>query len=580
MRINNNMPALNVFRMHDLAVNRYQKSIEKLSSGLRINRAADDAAGLSISEKMRGQIRGLHMASRNAQDAISLVQVMEGGLSEIHSLLQRGRELSVQAANGTSVSSDKKSLQKEVDQIVEEIDRIANNTEFNTIKLLNRGGVSKTVDEMSVEERIIYGLKSGWLEESEKIINTFYGLSPSNREIKVFLDSSIAGGTLAFVQTGWSTVGNTSSITSMELHIDVSKFTPSTGESGDNTMTVAGGKMYNDRIIAHEMVHALMADQMGDDFFDMPTWFKEGAAELIHGADDRIEADVINSGGIQNVVDRAEALIGGAAWNGDSLDYSASYLAVKYAVAHLNVGKTISDIFTDIKDGNDANDNTVGAIVADTTFADATDFRNQLKSAGVGGGADFYTNVMQITPGNGEDDTGSIGGSDYGYAPLNDEDVIPTGEYSAGWGSFDYVYPSGYEFSHKVETLSIQVGANEGQKITFELSNAQANNLGVAHIDLESKAGEGITKFDSAILKASTMRSSYGALQNRLEHSIKSLDNTAENIQAAESRIRDVDMAKEIMELTKQSILIQASEAMMAQANQLAQGVLAMIKGI
>ncbi len=579
MRINNNLPAMNAYRMYGLAANRYQRSLEKLSSGQRINRAADDAAGLAISEKMRAQIRGLHVASRNAQDAISMVQVMEGGLSEIHALLQRGRELSVQAANGTNVGTDKKSLQDEVDQIIKEVDRIANDTEFNTIKLLNRGGISKTVNEMSVEERIIYGLKSGWLEESEKMISTFYGLAPSNREIKVFLDSSIAGGTLAFVQTGWSTLGNTSSITSMELHIDVSKFTPSTGESGDNTMTTAGGKMYNDRIIAHEMVHALMADQLGDDFYDMPTWFKEGTAELIHGADDRLEADVASAGGIQNVVDRAEALIGGAAWNGDSLDYSASYLAVKYAIGHLDPGKSIKDIFTAIKDGNDAVDNTVGAIVANTSFVDATDFRNKLKAAGAGGGADFYTNVMQITPGNGEVDTGSIAGSDYSNPALNDEDVIPTGDYSTGWNTFGYVYPEGYDFSSRIETIGIQVGANEGQRLTFELSNAQANNLGVAHIDLVNKAGEGITKFDNAIMKVSTMRSGYGALQNRLEHTIRNLDNTAENLQAAESRIRDVDMAKELMELAKQNILMQVSQAMMAQANQLNQGILNLLRG-
>lgn len=578
MRINHNLAALNTYRMETIAVQGQQKHIEKLSSGMKINRAADDAAGLSISEKMRGQIRGLQMASKNAQDGVSLVQVMEGGLNEIHSLLQRGRELAVQAASDTNVTVDREALQRESDQIVEEIDRIANTTEFNTISLLNRGANSKKIEDMNTEELIVNGLKSGWLEESEKMISTFYGLTPSDREIKVFLDSSIAGGTLAYVQTGWSTLGNTSTITDMELHIDVSKFTPSTGESGDNSMTVLGGKMYNDRIIAHEMVHAIMADQLGDDFFDMPTWFKEGTAELIHGADDRVEGDVIAAGGIQNVINRAEALIGGAAWNGDSLDYSASYLAVKYAVGHMDPGKTIKDIFAAIKDGNDAVDNTVGAIVANTTFADANDFRNTFKAAGAGGGADFYTNVMQITPGNGEADTGSIAGSDYGNPALNDEAVVATGEFNSNWNSFAYDFPEAYSFENRVETLSIQVGANQDQKITFELSNAQAKNIGVSSINLKTKAGEAITKFDKAILTVSTMRSSYGALSNRLEHSIKNLNNTSDNLQAAESRIRDADMAREMMELTKRNILTQSSQAMLSQANQQTQSVLSIIR--
>ncbi|WP_421535661.1 flagellin [Priestia sp. D3YE.R1] len=137
MRIGHNIAALNTYRQYNNANNAQSKSMEKLSSGLRINSAADDAAGLSISEKMRGQIRGLDMASKNAQDGVSLIQTAEGALNETHDILQRMRELGVQASNDTNTTDDRAEIQKEVNQLTEEINRIGNNTEFNTKKLIN-----------------------------------------------------------------------------------------------------------------------------------------------------------------------------------------------------------------------------------------------------------------------------------------------------------------------------------------------------------------------------------------------------------------------------------------------------------
>lgn len=150
--INNNLPALNSFRLAKNNQNALQTSMKKLSSGLRINQASDDAAGLAISEKMRAQIRGLTQASRNAQDAISLIQTAEGGLQETHNLLQRMRELSVQAANDTNVDVDRAEIQKEINELTKEVTRIGNDTEFNTIKLLN----TSTVDQEDAEKVISY----------------------------------------------------------------------------------------------------------------------------------------------------------------------------------------------------------------------------------------------------------------------------------------------------------------------------------------------------------------------------------------------------------------------------------------
>ncbi|WP_207646617.1 flagellin N-terminal helical domain-containing protein [Tindallia magadiensis] len=162
-----------------VAVTTIGKAMERLYSGLRINRSSDDAAGLAISEKMRAQIRGLNQASRNAQDAISLIQTAEGALEETHEILQRIRELSVQSANDTNVDADREEIQKEINQLTEEIDRIANTTEFNTIQLLNREvqieGSSSSVD-LTEEEIIVSNLKKWWLVEAESLVKEGYGI--------------------------------------------------------------------------------------------------------------------------------------------------------------------------------------------------------------------------------------------------------------------------------------------------------------------------------------------------------------------------------------------------------------------
>lgn len=585
MKINHNLSAMSAHRQMNVVSLNLNKSTEKLSSGLRISKAGDDAAGLAISEKMRAQIRGLNAASRNTQDAISLVQVMEGALTEIHELLQRGRELAVQSANDTNVTVDRQALQDEVTQINTEIDRIANTTEFNTINLLNRGKKAIDLDNMSLEERIVYGLKSGWLEESEKMIETFYGFKPSGRAINVVLEQGTAGDTLAYVSTGWSTLGNTSTITDMSLHIELADFTPSTGESGTNTMTEAGVKMYNDRIIAHEMVHAIMADAMGDDFFDMPTWFKEGTAEFIHGADERLKGDIAAAGGnVQTIVDRAVALISGPTWAGTSEDYSAAYLAVKYIADHLTPGKTFKDIMASINDDDDTTENTVGGIVANTSFTNQADLVAKFQAAGAGGGADFYTNKMHIEAGGADElDTGSIGGSDYGFDAKTAESVVKTGTFNTDPSGFDMLFPSTFDVGNVKSvnaSLNFHIGANEGQSITLDLGGATALDLGTYNADLSNhdSAVQAIKKFDKAILEVSTQRSSYGALQNRLEHAIKNLDNTSENLQSAESRIRDLDLAREMMLFTKNNILLQSTQAMLSQSNQQPQSILQLLR--
>lgn len=573
MKINHNLPAMSAQRQMNTSFLNTSKSSGKIAAGLRITRASDDAAGLAISEKMRAQIRGLNMAARNTQDAISLLQVAEGALNEVHSLLQRGRELAVQGATDTNADFDRQSLNNESNEILKEITRISNNTEFNSIKLFAGRKSFKDPSTMSLEERIVYGLKSGWIEESERMIQMIYGISPSNRSVSVVLESGSPGDTLAFVSTGWSVTGDTANISNMELHIELSDFDPSIGENGENTLTAGGSGMYNDRIIAHEMVHAIMADALGDDFYDMPTWFKEGTAEFIHGADERLKADA--GGNIQSIVDRAVDLINGAGWSGSSTDYSASYFAIKYIAANLG-GNNFSNILSAINDDVDTTDNTLESIIGNTGFLNLADFTNSLQV----NGSNFYTTQMKIDVG-AETDTGSAVGSEYGFSPKSASDVVPTGTYKDKPSGFNFIFP--FDTSNSIDFNSLmhfQIGANTDQTIALALSDISAKALGLNNTDLSTRGGasDAITRYNNAILTVSTQRSNYGAVQNRLEHTLKNLENTSENLQSAESRIRDLDLAQEMMLFTKNNILFQSTQAMLSQANQQPQAILQLLR--
>lgn len=553
MRINYNIAAISTSRILGEKSKGIASELEKLSSGLRINKAGDDAAGLCISEKMRAQIRGLDQASRNIQDAISLVQTAEGAMSEVHALLQRGRELSVQAANGTNSPEEENAIQAEISQIRDAIDGIAENTEFNTKKLLNASSLDGTV-----KNAVIDGLKSGWLEEAAKLIKNYYGLDAGSENLTIVLDPTTGAGTLAYVASSWIITGDDSTLTELSLHIDLGDFAPAAGESGNN-----GGPVCDDRIVAHEMVHAVMASAMGDDFRDMPNWFKEGTAEFLPGADERLWTDAFIYG-LSNVVDRAAELVNGASWVGSSFDYSAAYLAVKYIQTNLDGGKAFKDVISDINDDIGSTDNTIPAIIANTVFTDQADLVNSIRV----NGANFYSNVIHTN----DSDTGSIMGSDHGGTSLNADDVIPTGTPTENPTNFNIIFPD-----KEAVPLIIQVGANEGQTLKISVFDVRPSALAIEGIDVSVDASGAITAFDNAIGIVSTYRSSFGAMQNRLEHAMQVSQNASENLQRSESQIRDVDMAKSMMEYTKMNILSQTAQAMLAQANQLPQSTLKLL---
>ncbi|MEE3955069.1 flagellin [Peribacillus frigoritolerans] len=389
MIINHNISALNTHRQLSSATNAQSKSMEKLASGMRINRAGDDAAGLAISEKMRGQIRGLDQASRNSQDAISLIQTAEGALNETTDILQRMRELATQAATDTNTTNDRGEIQKEINSLTSEINRIGNTTEFNTQKLLN-------------------GEKDG----------------AAIAEVKGEYTATIADPTLA-------------------VEIDGN--------------TIAAGSADLDALVTSINGHATL-----------------GAT------------------------------------------YTASNDGGKLKL----VQKTGSDNAPDIT-----------GVTVDTTKAGVT-----------------------------------------AQAAAPDK------------------------------SLKFQIGANENQSLTLDIGDMRAEALGIStkgtgnadlavtdgtnnvtteqalNVGTHASAAEAITKINDAINTVSAERSKLGANQNRLEHTINNLGTSSENLTAAESRVRDTDMAKTMMEQTKNSILAQASQAMLAQANQQPQGVLQLLR--
>jgi flagellin len=451
MRINNNLMAMNTHRQLGINSNAGAKSIEKLSSGYRINRAGDDAAGLAISEKMRGQIRGLNQASRNSQDAISLVQTAEGALNETQAILQRMRELAVQSANDTNVDTDRSAIQNEIDQLTTEIDRIGNTTEFNTRKLLNgaSGATSSNTTDVS--------------------------------------NVSITGNTTA----GTYTVDASAATLAAYGNVDLAGVTTATDTLGAGTVTVNG--------------------------FDIAVTATDTYQDL---------ADNINN----NVT--------GVTAYFDTTDNT-------FNVRTNDVGASNSVTISE----------SVAGVLAGTT-ADLT-----------GGTTGTATNASGLA---------AIGGG----TMLYDGNSVTVSGGTADGLSFDLKGTAADATITVNGSLSMQIGANEGQDMSVSLGDMRASALGINSIDISSSttAKAAITTINDAITSVSTERAKLGAVQNRLEHTIKNLDTSSENLQASESRIRDVDMAKEMMEFTKNNILQQAAQSMLAQANQAPQGVLQLLR--
>ena len=408
MVIQHNLTAMNANRMLNVTTSAQSKSAEKLSSGYKINRAADDAAGLSISEKMRKQIRGLTQASSNAQDGVSAVQTAEGALTEVHSMLQRMNELAVQSANGTNSQTDRKAIQDEIDQLTSEIDRVSETTKFNETYLL-KGDSTKAAKANFMKSD--YAIKDG---------------------VKLYLEGE----------------------TDTDKNL--------TGDALKEAIA-SGAKIYTE---------------------------EAGA-----GKQDKNTANKL-------------AIKGS--------DYA--YVTKLYD-----------------KKGN--------AVTAE-----------QIKAKQAADGTDA-TNDGYFT---------SEGGK--GVAVAADAAAA---------------FTEGYDVNGAI-SFSLHVGADSAadNKIEVKIESMSAAGIGVKglNVSTEDDATAAIDRISEAIQKVSSQRSTLGAAQNRLEHTIANLDNVVENTTSAESRIRDTDMAQEMVNYSKNNILAQAGQSMLAQANQSNQGVLSLLQ--
>jgi flagellin len=453
------MQAMNANRMLNVTTNQQAKSTEKLSSGYRINRAADDAAGLSISEKMRKQIKGLDQASSNAEDGVSAVQTAEGALTEVHSMLQRMNELAVQASNGTNSESDRQSIQDEISQLTTEIDRVAETTKFNETYLL-KGSQGTTTKTLAGHDAGITGTFVDGTETATLTVNLEVG----------------------------------SSIT-------------------------IGGVSYN----------------ICDDDADADSVTK--LQESISGA-----AKSVTINGTTYAIGTETNDVGDKLWSaGTGTSLTAAEIAAK-----LSDGDSVT-----IDGGNEiiARDRESSTNI---TAKDAKGLIQQALAQANSIGADEALSTNEVTASNDGD-------------------------------KYTFEIAKGSATVTKDLSFGLHVGADADMtnKITVNIASMSAKGLGISGLNVSDDSGVAATYAIDAIADAistvSAQRSALGAVQNRLEYTINNLDNVSENTTSAESRIRDTDMAEEMVEYSKNNILAQAGQSMLAQANSSNQGVLSLL---
>ena len=448
MTVQHNMTAMNANRQLGISNGNLAKSTEKLSSGYKINRAGDNAAGLAISEKMRGQIRGLDQASSNAEDGISLIQTAEGNLQESQNIIQRMRELAVQASSDTNTDDDRTQIQQEIQQLTEEVDRIANTTEFNTKKLLDGSCAGSS------------SFKNG----QASVEGTF-----TNGNVKIKgLESSTT-----------NLIGK-DDIIRIEFTRDVS--------DSELSLCTSDGDLADKKTSSGVLVSSL------------------------HGTTVEV-ADFVKGGAGKITIKEAR------------FDDEATAKATN---AYSTSEATAADVEIEISTGTD-----------------------QIKAG------DVITINLQ-------------------KCDLNQSKNVGK------------------------EALRLQVGANGGQEVQVQIKSMKAKDLGITQTSLSRLNGIGketsgtvgsaldvtsqasaslaIEAYDNALQSVSTERAKMGAMQNRLEHTINNLDTSSENLQSAESNIRDTDMATEMTQYSKNNILMQAGQSMLAQANQSNQGVLSLLQ--
>ncbi len=506
--INTNMMSLNAQRNLNTSQSSMQTAIQRLSSGLRINSAKDDAAGLAISERMTTQIRGMNQAIRNANDGISLSQTAEGALGELTNNLQRIRELAIQSANSTNSDSDRAALDAEVQQRLEEIQRIATQTSFNGQRVLD-GSFGDAIFQVGSEVNQTISINLATSMETD-VIGAIY--ETSTADLSEDMQSSILLGAFD------STTGN------MSLSADATytlSLDDGAGNELDLSLTLSNGSAYD----ADDLIAALTAAGFNGD-----TYVVDGYALVASGAEDTF----INS----------------------AADLSAAIAGDDLMIVRVD-GTGFSYSETDVVD------------LAGETFGFAV-----TSGSVTNGGINLAADELTIQVGDG--DAVSVAAGTYAtvddladWINANVAGVVATIDNDNGLTHGELILSA---------TDSLTIGGTKAT--TYDLASATTSSGDLSGVDVTTvdAANDAILRVDAALTSVSSLRSDFGAIQNRLESTIANLSTTSENLSAARSRIRDADFAAETAELTRNQILQQAGMAMVAQANSLPQNILSLLR--
>lgn len=719
MVVQHNIWAMNADRQLGITTKAQAESTQKLSSGYRVNRAADDAAGLSISEKMRRQIRGLGRASDNAMEGITLIQTADGALEEVHDMLHRMNELAVQAANGTNSASDRQHIQNEVDQLKSEIDRVATTAKYNEIYLLDghladplkagkvareyaahmeaadreifvsdlndknagllsladikaRGGMNIIYEEVAhdvattqqptgnatLSDPKYNALKNMLKTEivpqavvgiADTFRDTFGYLTGSTIGIGLSLENDPNSSVLASVTMGASAAISGGTVLSVQLKYNLNVNMATIVDANGNFDVSKREEL--EHTIVHEMMHALMdetltAGMLGVDTsfqknptqYPFPDWFVEGMAQTAAGGCYDGNDWVNGSLGIDATTPLATIGTiltdpGNKIGTGTTpSQYGTGYLACMYlgylvngsiSVQETDIIAGLDKLLAEVKSGT-ALDSAISKLTSyggikdlETKFGVDTasqQFVHDLVTAvgsGAGGlinkdysvtdvlpntslsiglfelntGSEFVNNVYPngydvITGGHayGSGGTGAPTGPGSGWGPGGPGK--PNNPGSGGGTTPDTNKPiAATAIEHYAGGLKLQIGADSQNRMSIYIEGMGTSQIGVHNVDVttQDNATRSIDMIAFGIQQVSTQRSALGAYQNRLEHTIKNLDNVVENTQASESKIRDTDMATEMVRFTNNNILMQAGQAMLAQANQSRQSVLQLV---
>ena len=503
MVVQHNMQAMNANRMLNVTTSTQAKSTEKLSSGYKINRAADDAAGLTISEKMRKQIKGLDQASTNAEDGVSSVQTAEGALTEVHSMLQRMNELAVQASNGTNSESDRSAIQDEISQLTTEIDRVSETTKFNETYLLKGDNGAKTIN-MKAHDA---GLKGTLTDNGD--------------------------GTATFAMDALS-IGDKVSIGGKTYTI-----------GGDNTDVQA---MLDKAGIADEAGNKVTVN--GTEY----TYYAEKAKN--DGTDGNPQTDGHKAGWYA----KAPTDKGDGSGNQEAGTYEKLAAIKDLKGATISAGNQSVTLLNDEKDanGNQGQDGVSDTDVTVISRAKAYELASKELLA-----------ANQI-------------GDTEGKAKVTMSDGTTPVDLTQGDGTFKIQLGQAKVANALSFSLHVGADADMTNKIQVDIESMDSASLGIKGLNVKDDSGKAATyaidAIADAVAKVSAQRSALGAVQNRLEHTISNVDNVVENTTSAESRIRDTDMAEEMVNYSKNNILAQAGQSMLAQANQSNQGVLSLLQ--